>query len=930
MKKDPIYHLAEKVQQGKITPRDALDQVASKGFLAQVDIDAIFQLDGRIRKLSRQNLRWYTILAVLNCQAARYQDSDILWGNCNFTLAWLYLKQDELEVSLRYHQVAAKVLKPIPSVQKTVALVRLGMGEIREYQGDLDTAASEYQTASAMGRELEQPQIESDAQSGLGRVYLAMGKVDAALQAFGDARELSRDNKDPRGEETAQGNFGLANHFLGQLTEAEKHYQKAIALGRKIDHETGTGRHLNNFGNVLIDLGKLKKAKECFVEALDIARRHHDRQGKQQCLGNLGNLYQAKAKREANPRVWLIEAIQYHQQAVAIARERKDRLGQATHLLNQGRAYRKLECFEKAQECYVQALSWAKGQGRSAVNTQWRIHYAWGNLCVVQLQDQQQAFDHYEAAIEIVESQRYHLKTELRTMFWQERVALYKRMALCCLRLQEEAKTKEEQDDLWLALVYTEWAKTRYLADLLGPRDSLPDGTRQTILSTIKKLPEHTGVVVFNVTEFGTVVFVVTNEPMQSESTDTGWQVSRDGHIRARLIEGFDHDTLQHILIEVDDAGEIVGGYLGDYHRYVDCRKDDARFAELYQRWTSRLNKVRSSVYEDLLASVDRELSGLSVNQIVFMPNLGLGLLPLHACGIGQGCLWDDYEITYAPSFDVLDHCQKQTHSDLLDADSLLAVSNPTGNLIWAEDEVAHIAEFFPKPCTKKILDSGKKENERATVEAIKRKAHAYAFIHFASHGKFNLREPFQSILKLAKSELLTLETIFEHVKLPRTRLVVMSACETGLIDPGDLADEYIGLPAGFIKAGVPAVVSSLWVADDLSTALLMECFYHNHLNEGLRPSQALQAAQRWLRTVDRPFVIRRFQLLLADLAAQHERMSPLDEETELVRKQIQQLEKLHNDLLDAEKRDPGGRPFDHPHYWAAFTVSGANVAGRE
>jgi len=35
----------------------------------------------------------------------------------------------------------------------------------------------------------------------------------------------------------------------------------------------------------------------------------------------------------------------------------------------------------------------------------------------------------------------------------------------------------------------------------------------------------------------------------------------------------------------------------------------------------------------------------------------------------------------------------------------------------------------------------------------------------------------------------------------------------------------------------------------------------------------------------------------------------------------LRRLQSQHRDLLKDERDDPGGRPFDHPYYWAAFTV---------
>jgi CHAT domain-containing protein len=57
-----------------------------------------------------------------------------------------------------------------------------------------------------------------------------------------------------------------------------------------------------------------------------------------------------------------------------------------------------------------------------------------------------------------------------------------------------------------------------------------------------------------------------------------------------------------------------------------------------------------------------------------------------------------------------------------------------------------------------------------------------------------------------------------------------------------------IGLTRGFLYAGAPRVVASLWRVEDLATAALMTRFYHALWIEKLRPAAALRAAQLSLR----------------------------------------------------------------------------------
>lgn len=73
--------------------------------------------------------------------------------------------------------------------------------------------------------------------------------------------------------------------------------------------------------------------------------------------------------------------------------------------------------------------------------------------------------------------------------------------------------------------------------------------------------------------------------------------------------------------------------------------------------------------------------------------------------------------------------------------------------------------------------------------------------------------------------------------------LVVLSACQTAL-GKEIKGEGLVGLTRGFMYAGAPRVVASLWKVDDKATAELMKRFYDGMLKDGLRPAAALRAAQ--------------------------------------------------------------------------------------
>jgi len=164
---------------------------------------------------------------------------------------------------------------------------------------------------------------------------------------------------------------------------------------------------------------------------------------------------------------------------------------------------------------------------------------------------------------------------------------------------------------------------------------------------------------------------------------------------------------------------------------------------------------------------------------------------------------------------------------------------------LWASRREAEaIAALAPGP-TFVALDF---DASRATV--LGGRLGGYRVVHFATHGVVDTEYPSLSGLVLSRfgadgrprNGFLRLADLYD-LDL-RADLVVLSGCRTAL--GREVSGEgLIGLARGFMHAGAPRVVASLWPVEDRATAELMTRFYSAMWKDGLPASAALAAAQR-------------------------------------------------------------------------------------
>ncbi len=350
-------------------------------------------------------------------------------------------------------------------------------------------------------------------------------------------------------------------------------------------------------------------------------------------------------------------------------------------------------------------------------------------------------------------------------------------------------------------------------------------------------------------------------------------------------LDEFDSNNLVGLLVQRKEA---VGGYLAGQ------LEGDVPLLQ------AALDQVLPVLRERLIGPLAARLAELDFRQATLIPGSQLPLLPLHAAA------FETMTVTYAPSARALQAAHNAARERANLPPVLLGIGNPLPNprpIAFARAEVEAIAPMFA-PQARLVL-----YERQATREETLKKLPGATHLHFSCHGAFNTDEPLDSALYLSGEDTLSLRDLLDgDLDLSAARLAVLSACQTGITDFDKVPDEAVGLPAGFLQAGVPGVISTLWPVAAISTALLLARFYGYHLHDELDPATALHQAQAWLRDSSAA------ELKLADWYERQYRASGRQDEAA--------WEALQNFRDGPGKSE---KPFAHPYYWAAFTFSGVS-----
>ena len=259
---------------------------------------------------------------------------------------------------------------------------------------------------------------------------------------------------------------------------------------------------------------------------------------------------------------------------------------------------------------------------------------------------------------------------------------------------------------------------------------------------------------------------------------------------------------------------------LGKFHLQPSYLKKHA--ASLIAATKHHLQKLHSL----LIAPISQALG--NIKRLIIVPHQMLHYVPFHALLDEENYVIDKYAVSYAASASVLRICRSRKATGGSGRDLILAVADSLTPHI--NDEVEALRKLLP--------DADIFVGEEAGEDKLRKYAPSAGKIHIAAHGVFRADNPEFSSLRLGKNWL----NLFDLFNLNLgAEITTLSACETGMSDVLG-GDELLGLARGFLRAGTPSLVVSLWMVNDRSTAQLM-CRFYQGLRDGLTKADALREA---------------------------------------------------------------------------------------
>lgn len=752
--------------------------------------------------------------------------------------------------------------------------------------GEMQRALDYYQQAMALWK------TTSDRSDGaftftlhsIGVAYAKLGEKQKALDYLNQALALRRASGDRNGEASTLNNIGAVYNSIGEGRKALEYYDQSLALRRAVGDRRGEAYTLNNLGVVYEALGEKQKALDYFNQALPLRRAVGDRSGEANTLTSLGAVYYALGD-------WQ-KALDYFNQALPLSREAGDRGWEATTLAHLAHLERDRGNLAAARKLMGDALPLVESiratvalhELRASFFSTVREHYELYIDILMRSHEAEPSAGYAAQALQISERARARSLLELLAEAGTDiRQGVDPRLAEREHSLRQQLNSKLEYQIRLLGTKHTPEqaaAAAAAIASLTAELQEVQANIRTSspayaaltqpqpsTLSEIQQqvLDPETLLLEYALGEKHSHLWLVSNSSLSSFTLPKRAEIEAAAVALTRLLseggtpEEFDRQAaaVSRLLLAP------VASHLGRKRLVIvaEGALQYVPFAALPRPSPQRASR-RATATQPLVAT--HEIVSLpSASTLVSLRRQVAGRRPPAkrlAVFADPVFTRDDARIKARPATTRISIEQpaegearsaadivRHEHTRAAEAAHSLGLKRAgvdLARLPFSRHEAERLLALVPRREALAALDF-----KASQATALSPELGDYRIVHFATHGYLNPERPELSGLVLSlvdergepQDGFLSLSEIY-NLRLSAD-LVVLSACQTGL-GKQVRGEGLVGLTRGFMYAGAPRVVASLWAVQDRATAEMMGRLYEAMLRRGARPAAALRAAQ--------------------------------------------------------------------------------------
>jgi CHAT domain-containing protein len=748
--------------------------------------------------------------------------------------------------------------------------------DLGEYQKALDS----YTRSHAIYKVIGSRSGQGVALNNIGRAYATLGEFEKAIGFYDQALEIFRAEGDQYREANVLGNMAANYADMGDFRKALEINQQVLPLRRAQDNRAGEAITLNNIAYNYSHLGEKQKAIEYYNQSIALHRKVGDPGHMATALRNIGALYRELGENQ--------RALDYFNEALQLARTIGERNNEAAILAHIARVERDRGSLVEARNRIEAALAAVESLRINIKSQQLRASYFASvskyqefNIDLLMRLHKQRPSEGFDAAalqaseksrarslLELLKEARAEIRQGVDPVLLERERTLRQMISEKADRQMRLLRAKHTEEQAEAAAKEVDTLTTDYEQVQAQIRQTSPRYAALTepALLTLKQIQTE----------------VLDDETLLLEYT-LGEERSYLWAVTPSSIKSFELPKRS----EIESAARRVYEILTARNRTSAKETLEQRRKRIAQA-EAEFAKTSLALSQILLGPVAAELKG---KRLVIV---GEGMLQYTAFaalpspdarpGVVSSPLIVDHEIISLPSASVLavlrrEAAGRKTPDKIVAvfADPVFDSGDPRIGLSHKNSAPAVEADDSASDVKRSATESGLQDFERlrfsrqeadqivrfapegkrlSAVDFAASRASAtspeldrYSIIHFATHGLINNQHPELSgvVLSLVDEQgrpqdgFLRLYDIY-NLKL-QANLVVLSACQTAL-GKQIKGEGLVGLTRGFMYAGAPRVVASLWQVDDRATAQLMGRFYEAMLGQGLRPAAALRAAQ--------------------------------------------------------------------------------------